>query len=344
MATSRHGRVKRGTGTGRDMFSTQAMVFSAVVPSLLLLRYFQSRDAYPEPSRVIWTTFLLGVLVTLPILALEWPLLLLTRELKNPYLVGLVSSFLVAAVPEETFKLLVLLVYTRKQSDFDEPMDGLVYGVAASLGFATVENLLYVVPAGYGVALLRAFTAVPMHATLGAIMGYHVGQAHFFPERNRSYLFRAWWIPVLLHGAYDFPLLTQSALAEAGRAGEGVWLVGFAGLVLGGQCWWAVRLGRRLYREQARGESVAVTPESSPILSWRHRLVGWLMTGLGGLLATGGGFVLPMLVLAWWLGTVDPQDHGALVAGGILFGAAPLLGGLFLFARGVRLLNRSSSA
>jgi RsiW-degrading membrane proteinase PrsW (M82 family) len=90
-------------------------------------------------------------------------------------------AFLSAAVPEEFFKWLIVVLYCARHKEFDEPMDGLVYGAVASLGFATFENVVYVwvsevsTQAGLQVALARGLTAVPMHASLGAIMGYFVG-------------------------------------------------------------------------------------------------------------------------------------------------------------------------
>jgi RsiW-degrading membrane proteinase PrsW (M82 family) len=73
-------------------------------------------------------------------------------------------------------------------------MDGVVYGAVASLGFATLENILYVTPNGFAVAAARAFTAVPGHALLGVIMGYYVGRAKFHSnEQQRAN--RAWVRP-----------------------------------------------------------------------------------------------------------------------------------------------------
>ena len=82
----------------------------------------------------------------------------------------------VAAIPEEFVKLAILVGYNMRHHAFDEPMDGIVYGVVASLGFATLENMLFVFEGGISVAVSRAFTAVPLHAFVGAIMGYYVGR------------------------------------------------------------------------------------------------------------------------------------------------------------------------
>ncbi|MEW5725188.1 MAG: PrsW family glutamic-type intramembrane protease, partial [Thermodesulfobacteriota bacterium] len=170
-----------------------ALQASAVVPSLLLLWYFHSRDVYPEPARVVWATFGLGVLSTIPVLLADLPLGAAVEALGglNPYAEGLSHSLFLAAIPEEFFKYLVLVLYAARHKEFNEPMDGVVYGVSASLGFATLENILYVSQGGLGVAVMRAVTAVPSHALMGAIMGYYVGRARFAPLGRRALTFKA---------------------------------------------------------------------------------------------------------------------------------------------------------
>ncbi|MHC4329963.1 MAG: PrsW family intramembrane metalloprotease [Planctomycetota bacterium] len=157
-------------------------ILSAVIPSLLLLRYFYKRDLNPEPRGVLIKTFLLGILIVVPVIIVAWPLWLLNSRLDHPMLAGLYTALLCAAVPEEFFKFLVITRYSARNPAFDEPMDGVVYGATASLGFATLENILYVVRGGWMVAAARALTAVPCHACLGAILGYYVGQGRFNAE------------------------------------------------------------------------------------------------------------------------------------------------------------------
>ena len=165
---------------------TAFVAVSALVPSLLLMWYFHRRDAFPEPQGVLWTTFGLGVVITVPVIAVVLVLDRVAEALTDPFAYGFASAFLGAAIPEELFKLLVLWFYAARHLQFDEPMDGIVYGVAASLGFATLENVLYVAEGGVPVAILRALTAVPGHAFLGAIMGFCVGQARFDEGRRRA--------------------------------------------------------------------------------------------------------------------------------------------------------------
>lgn len=187
---------------------------AAIVPSFILLWFFYSRDEYREPPHLVIKTFLLGVLSTGAVVLIGIPVKGILAQIQNPVLFSAVEAVLGAAVPEETMKMLVIILYCMRKSDFDEVMDGLVYGVAASLGFATLENILYVNDGGLYSAIIRALTAVPGHAAMGVIMGYCLARAKFDGER-KFYLY-AWLIPVLFHAAYDFPLIMQMALRNTG--------------------------------------------------------------------------------------------------------------------------------
>ncbi|NKB65988.1 MAG: PrsW family intramembrane metalloprotease [Candidatus Latescibacteria bacterium] len=217
---------------------------AAVLPALFLLWTFHRRDRYPEPTRVVLKTFALGVVSVVPILVVAVPASNLVEQFTHPYLAGLGTAFLGAAIPEESFKYLIVVYYCARHSAFDEPMDGLVYGTAASLGFAALENILYVSSGGLGLALLRAFTAVPAHAAMGAIMGYYIGEAHFAPDQKAVLYFKAWAVPVLVHGLYDFPLLTLQHLSDPPAVESLLLGLGAIAVLI-----WTWRRARRLSRE-----------------------------------------------------------------------------------------------
>ncbi len=119
------------------------------------------------------------------------------------------NAFLVAGFTEELFKFLALYLLIWKNPNFNEKFDGIVYAVFISLGFAAIENIMYVSSGGAGVALTRAVTAVPAHALFGITMGYFFGIAHMDPARRNAYLARAFAVPFVLHGAYDFILMSK---------------------------------------------------------------------------------------------------------------------------------------
>jgi hypothetical protein len=271
---------------------------SAVLPSLLLLWYFYSRDKYPEPPRVVALAFTLGV-ATIPVVLGFGHLVELAMDdgPRDPYLAGVVDAFVYAALPEEALKLLVMLAYVRRQSAFDEPMDGLVYGVATSLGFATLENVLYVSAADLSLAVVRATTTLPVHCTLGVIMGYYVARATFEPARRGRALALAFVVPTVFHTLYDFPLLAIARFEHPGQIPDlvGRGLTGLAYGVLGSMLVWAHGLAREQRRLQDQ------THESA--LGW-GRVRRWLVLGTGALMASCGalmiigGFAEPGMPLA----------------------------------------------
>jgi RsiW-degrading membrane proteinase PrsW (M82 family) len=116
-------------------------------------------------------------------------------------------AFFVVGLGEELLKYLVVILYAFRKPSFNEPFDGIVYAVMVSLGFAAFENIIYVMEGGTQVAIMRMFTAVPMHAAFAVIMGYYIGLSKYYQgsvrtEKSLKGLFYA----VVLHGAYDFVL------------------------------------------------------------------------------------------------------------------------------------------
>ncbi|NND77346.1 MAG: PrsW family intramembrane metalloprotease [Flavobacteriales bacterium] len=114
-----------------------------------------------------------------------------------------IFAFLIVGAGEETMKFLALRAGSYSRKSFNEPFDGIVYGAAVALGFASLENLFYVFEGGVETAIARMFTAVPMHACAGIIMGYYVGKAKFSNTPIKE-MFKAWLFAALLHGLYDY--------------------------------------------------------------------------------------------------------------------------------------------
>jgi RsiW-degrading membrane proteinase PrsW (M82 family) len=317
------------------------LAVSALVPSALLVWYFHARDVYPEPPRVLWTTFSLGVLSVIPVLVMGYPFYEAASSLDNPVLRSLLSALFVAAIPEEFVKLAILVGYNMRHKAFDEPMDGIVYGVVASLGFATLENMLFVFEGGLSVAASRAFTAVPLHAFVGAIMGFYVGKAFFATAHKSRIILKGYGIAVLLHTLYDFPLM---AMAEVEKGSTAVLLVLLTLLVLL-VCWrWTVRLVRRLHNVQraaagdTEGARVAGVPakQRRPLL---QRMVPLMIAIAGGMMASFGGMVSLGLILAFLIDAVQKEHRLDVVIGGVLVGLIPLVVGMGIFRSGVRGMN-----
>ena len=118
-------------------------ILAAVLPAIVILFYVYKQDQFPEPKKIVFKTFIFGCATVLAI-DLIFPVLDDFSEKNftgNTY--HFFDNFIRAAFLEEFFKLIVLIFFCTRKTEFDEPMDGLVYGVAASLGFAAYENIGY---------------------------------------------------------------------------------------------------------------------------------------------------------------------------------------------------------
>lgn len=190
------------------------LLFLSFAPVLIILLYIYFRDKYEkEPIKLVLKVLLFGALSVIPILIVEKLLLyfggsLFSRTIINAFY----NAFVVAGFTEELFKFLVIYIFIWKNSEFNEMFDGIVYATFASLGFALVENLLYVFSNGFGVGVIRAFTAVPAHAIFGITMGFFFGLAKFGTKNQQQNFLLAILLPMLLHGFYDFILMSQNKL------------------------------------------------------------------------------------------------------------------------------------
>lgn len=186
------------------------LLSAAVAPSIALLYYFYMRDRYErEPRRMLIKAFIAGSFAVIPVLLVEMSLNIFDMADISLLSAGY-TAFIVAGLVEEAFKYLVFFLYIWKDREFDEMYDGIVYCVFISLGFATVENVGYVLASGFNTALIRSLTAVPAHALFGVAMGYYLGIAKFIrPDLKTKYARLGFIIPVILHGIYDFILFSQ---------------------------------------------------------------------------------------------------------------------------------------
>ncbi len=195
------------------------LLLIAITPGIAILLYVYYRDKYEkEPPQLVRKVFLYGALATFVAGALElsfYSVHLWWLEKHAVFLFALLYSFIVIAPVEEGLKFLVTYNIAYRNSEFNEPMDGIVYATAASLGFATLENIMYVFKYGMRVGIDRAFISVPVHAFMGIIMGSYMGKAKFVRSKNvqNRLLWKAFYIPLLLHGFFDFVLLSRTYLA-----------------------------------------------------------------------------------------------------------------------------------
>ena len=183
----------------------------AVLPSLFIADYIYKHDNTDvEPMGLLRSLFLLGAASCLPAALVEQVLdgFLVDAFGSTSYAYILLDYFVVVAGAEEGFKYLVLHWRTWKDPAFDHRFDGIVYTVMVGLGFATLENIMYVFQYGLGTGIVRAFLSVPGHAGWGVIMGYYYGRMKMFDTLGDQAQYKrariaALAVPMLCHGLYD---------------------------------------------------------------------------------------------------------------------------------------------
>jgi RsiW-degrading membrane proteinase PrsW (M82 family) len=174
-------------------------------PGLFWLLYFYRKDEIePEPLAMIRLTFFLGVVAILPAIVIE-------TAIPAP---PIVSMAIEAPIVEEILKFLVVYIAVYRNVEFDEPMDGIIYASSAALGFASMENALYLATEFYKpqgqpliTAVLRAFLSVPGHALMSILWGYALGRAKFEPKNKAMGIIAVGLIfSILAHGGFNFIL------------------------------------------------------------------------------------------------------------------------------------------
>jgi len=181
-----------------------AVITAGLAPGLALLSYFYLKDKYEaEPIFMVFRIFIFGALLVFPIMFIQYVL-----GVEEVFKHSFSQAFLKVALLEEFFKWFILFYTVYQHIEFDEQYDGIVYGAALSLGFATLENILYLLANGVHLAVGRALLPVSSHALFGVIMGFYLGKAKFSPNEKRKWILISFLFPFLLHGMYDYILLS----------------------------------------------------------------------------------------------------------------------------------------
>ena len=182
------------------------LILLAVAPVFSIIIYIYIKDKYEkEPVGLLLVSFLFGAILSIIITTAIYLFTGHFIPVINEFSIWeqLIQAFVVVALTEEFSKYVIVKYFAQPRKAFNEPYDGIMYAVMVSMGFACTENIIYVLQGGYSTGILRAFTAVPAHATFGILMGYFMGKAKFSNNRfklNMAGLFLA----VLFHGSYDF--------------------------------------------------------------------------------------------------------------------------------------------
>lgn len=295
---------------------------AAVAPALLILWLVVAAGERPGPPAKVWTAFFLGA-ASISMLGLaRTPFMSIFTAPENPWLAQGLHSLFGVALPEETVKIMVIAMVSAWRKPFTDPMDTVVYGAAAGLGFAAYENLAYLIQhidMWQSLAALRSILTVPFHGALGIIAGAYLAMARSGTALGAHRHHRDWAritsrvlvfaAPVGLHAAFDFPLLAlqkNPAIENTARLllGSASVLIGFSSIAI------AARLIRRVGRHHAPRTALA-----RERLSQLRRM--WALLVVGG----GAGFVGLTFVLTsihQWLLSADRNMTLVLVPIGLL--------------------------
>src|SRR6202030_2512808 len=288
---------------------------AAVAPALLILWLVVAADERPAPPVKGWTAVLLGA-ASISLLGLvRAPIMSVLAAPENPWVAQAMHSLFGVAAPEETVKILVIVAVSVRRRPFADPMDTVVYGAAAGLGFAAYENLAYLVrhvEMWQSLAALRSVLTVPFHGALGIIAGAYLAMGRAGTALGAHRQHRDWarissrilmlFAPVALHAGFDFPLLTlqQSPDIDAFTRillGSASLLIGFSAIRF------AVRLVRRVGRHHAPRSEIARERLSQLRRMWALLVVG------GGAGFAGVAFLLTSL--HHWF--INPERNASLV-------------------------------
>ena len=224
------------------LFLSMVLLALAIAPGVAIALYFYFRDQYNrEPRRHLIISFFLGGISAVVAGLLEEALFSLTGiQIGNGIEHNLIAAFIFVGFTEEWTKYIMVRYYAFRQPEFDEPLDGIIYSVMVGMGFATLENVLYVMDSGYTTAIMRMFLSVPAHATFAVIMGYELGKAKFAGRKRFFYIQPALLGATFWHGSYDFFLFLQQDLRIARQIPTGLLFMGAVGSLA-----WSIRLSKR---------------------------------------------------------------------------------------------------
>ena len=204
------------------------LLAAGLIPAIYLMYYVYKKDQIEkEPVQLLLKIVGLGALSCFPAMILEMIGTYIMAYLPldpSGIVYGLIMNIIVIGCSEEFVKRAAMKIPTYKSPEFNYTFDGVVYGVAAAMGFAGLENVLYIMDFGFSVAPIRAITAIPMHAICGVFVGFFYGQMKLAENLGdqaaaKSFWAKALWIPAVLHGIYDYAASSESTTLSI------IWLV-----------------------------------------------------------------------------------------------------------------------
>lgn len=203
------------------------LLIAALAPATVLLWYIYNKDKkQPEPTNWLLKAFGYGILSVLLSLIIIIPIeaifdIGVDTDVYTSVVDAFASAFISAAIPEELAKFTMLWLLLRKNPFFDEKFDGIVYSVCIGMGFAGIENIMYLIQSDSWISLgiVRALFSVPGHFLFAVLMGYYYSLYHFGIDRSNKTKAMILAAPILAHGIYDgilFSIDVDESLAVIG--------------------------------------------------------------------------------------------------------------------------------
>lgn len=182
-------------------------VFFALFPSFIWLNFYLRKDSRAEPKSMVLIVFLFGMLVSVPAIFFERYLAFVFEILNFPLIFQI---FLGVAFIEEFLKFLVVRFYVFQSKELDEPIDAIIYMIVSGLGFASAENLFFLLPFElksfqkiFEISFLRFIGATFLHALSSAILGFYIGLSFFRKKERIKLIAFGIFVATLLHGFYN---------------------------------------------------------------------------------------------------------------------------------------------
>jgi protease PrsW len=202
----------------------------ALAPGVAIMLYIYLKDKHErEPLSLLLASFLYGIFSTLITLFISGSLEFLLTLREGDLVHEFYDAFFKVALVEEFSKFIFVRFILYYNKNFNEPFDGIVYAVMVSMGFASLENVVYVFEYGFETGILRMFTAVPAHATFGVMMGYFLGKGKFTHRRALYFSLLALLAATVFHGAYDYFWF----IGRVTGIWTGIWVCSIISLVIG---------------------------------------------------------------------------------------------------------------
>jgi RsiW-degrading membrane proteinase PrsW (M82 family) len=198
----------------------------ALAPGAAIMLFIYLKDKHErEPLSLLLISFLYGGLSTILTLFISWPVSALILIKEDDVVHQFFNAFFKVALIEEFSKFVFVRFILFYNKNFNEPFDGIVYAIMVSMGFATLENVVYVYQYGMATGVMRMFTAVPAHATFAILMGFFLGKAKFTHRRVFLFSFLALLAAAVFHGSYDYFLFISYL--------PGIWTGALVSLIIG---------------------------------------------------------------------------------------------------------------